>query len=250
MRGFETGWRLEGWVEGGAENQDRVGICEEPNALVFVIADGEGDNPAGGVASRRAVEIVRKAITGERPNDDPQVWVERLAGIDRMLSRDRQAGETTALVASIVPPYGNGRTRRIVGASVGTSEAWRIGQAGDHRIERLTTEQTTAPLLGSGSAQPRPFDVEWTEGTLLLATDGLFRFADQERIAALALETDIEQAAEHLLALPRLPDGKQQDDVAVLLCRCTAHNGERSGGSGFLDTLRNLWNWGQEGRRR
>lgn len=248
MRGFETAWRLEGFVEGGNENEDRVGICEGADALVFVVADGAGGRAGGGVASRRAVEIVRKAITGERPNDDPQIWAERLAGIDRMLSRDKEAGETTALVVSISPVYGKSRTRRIVGASVGDSEAWRITPSG---IEDLTRRQARKPLLGSGSALPVPFEAVWEEGTLLLGTDGLYKYVSQERIIEAALGTDLEQAAESLLALPRLPNGRQQDDVALLLCRCEAHQNTRqtqnaSGGKpNLLKSIGNLLNWGR-----
>ena len=241
MKAFETAWRLEGYVAGGSENQDRVGICEEANALVFIVADGEGSNPQGAVASRRAVEIIRKAITGERPKDDPQVWAERLAGIDRMLHRDRQAGETAAVVASIVPPSGNGHTCRIVGASAGTSEAWLVTSKG---IQKLTEQRAGAPLLGSGSASPMPFDVVWTEGTLLLATDGLLNYTSQERIVGATQATEIEKAAEELLALPRLPDGNLQDDIALLISRRTPQSAT-SGGKGFLQTLRDLWNWGR-----
>ena len=92
MRGFETARRLEGCPDGyKTENEDRAEITEAGDALVFVVADGVGGRPHGGAAAQRAVEIVQKAVRGERANDDAAIWAERLAGIDRLLLRARFA---------------------------------------------------------------------------------------------------------------------------------------------------------------
>lgn len=245
MKTFDIAWRLEGYIEGGSENQDRVGICDEAQGLVFVVADGEGSNPEGMVASRRVIDIVRKAIAGERPNDDPKVWQERLAGIDRMLSRDRQAGQSGAVIVSVAPHYGTARVRRLVGASVGTVGGWLIREAG---VETFPIQEADAPLLGTGKAAPITFDIEWSEGTLLLATDGLLKHAPEDKIAAIALQSDIEQAADELLALPRSPDARQQDDIGLLLCRNISHSKssvKSSEGNGVMQALRNFWNRGK-----
>lgn len=269
LKDFETAWRLEGssdksWdasqngnqdgsqdksqadhqLELQADNQGRVGICEAFDALVFVVADGAGNPPGGGAASRRAVEIVRKAITGERPNDDAQIWAERLGGIDRLLNRDKNAGETTAVVASIVV---TGRAAQIVGASVGDSEAWLI-TANGNGVERLTQRQARAPLLGSSTALPVPFTSDWTEGTLLIATGGLFKYADHAQICITAASLELEQAAQNLLDLTRMSNGRLQADVGLLLCRRVRKHAAAGGKPGsLLQTVGKLLNWGRRG---
>jgi len=251
LKDFETAWRLEGCqevsqagvhIEPPSVNQGRVGICEAADALVFIVADGADSLPGGDVASRRAVEIVRKAITGERPNDEAQIWAERLGGIDRLLSRDKNAGETTAVIASIVA---TSRSTQIVGASVGDSEVWLITADGNG-VDRMTQRQTRRPLLGSSVALPVPFTSEWTEGTLLLATNSLFKHADHAQICMTAAGPDLEQAAQNLLDLTRLPNGVLQADVGLLLCRRIRKDADKGGKSGsLLQAVGKLLNWGR-----
>ena len=240
MKGFQTAWRLDGTVRGEKqENEDRVGVCEAHDALVLVVADGVGGRPGGGAASRRAVEIVRKAVTGERPNDEAQIWAERVAGIDRLLSRDKAAGETTLVIAAIT----GGRVPRIVGASAGDSGAWLVTAAG---VEDLTRRQAPKPYVGSSAALPVPFDAAWNEGTLLLATDGLFKYADRARILETVRGLDLEAAAQNLVELVRLPGGAFQDDIGILLCRREREVSSSSVPSGgLLKSVGKLLNWGR-----
>jgi PPM family protein phosphatase len=104
----------------------------------------------------------------------------------------------------------------IVGASVGDSGAWLVTPQGS---ADLTENQRQKPFLGTGAAIPVPFKARRLDGTLLLASDGLFKYADWERIAEIARETDIQQAAGHLVDLVRLRSGSLPDDVSVILCR-------------------------------
>jgi serine/threonine protein phosphatase PrpC len=55
--------------------------------------------------------------------------------------------------------------------------------------------------------------------TLLVASDGLFKYAAHREIARLARAADLEVAARALIDLVRLPAGGLQDDVSVVLCR-------------------------------
>jgi hypothetical protein len=57
------------------------------------------------------------------------------------------------------------------------------------------------------------------ESTLLVASDGLLRYANSNVIARIARGRSLAAAANALLELVRLPSGHTQDDVAVVLCR-------------------------------
>ncbi|TMA16715.1 MAG: hypothetical protein E6J85_18025 [Deltaproteobacteria bacterium] len=105
---------------------------------------------------------------------------------------------------------------RIVGASVGDSGAILFREP----LVDLPSGQARKPLLGSGSAQPRGFAVEWNGEPLLVATDGLLRFAVGRVIGAeLASPRDCDSAARRLTDLARLPSGALPDDVALVLLR-------------------------------
>ena len=104
----------------------------------------------------------------------------------------------------------------ICGASVGDSEAWLITPNDCHS---LTAHQRRKPMLGSGAAMPVSFRVPWTGGTLLLGSDGLFKYAPAGKIREIAPGGTPEAACEALIDVVRLPNGRLQDDVAVVVCR-------------------------------
>lgn len=54
-------------------------------------------------------------------------------------------------------------------------------------------------------------------GVLLVATDGLIRYASRDIIARIVRESPIGLAAERLIELVRLSSGKFSDDVAAVL---------------------------------
>jgi serine/threonine protein phosphatase PrpC len=56
-------------------------------------------------------------------------------------------------------------------------------------------------------------------GTLLLASDGLFKYARRADIARIATGPDLEVTAAELIENVRLRSGDLQDDVSVVLCR-------------------------------
>ncbi|WP_437286633.1 hypothetical protein [Sorangium sp. So ce406] len=55
------------------------------------------------------------------------------------------------------------------------------------------------------------------EGRLLVATDGLLKYASRATISALARTGDVQTAVEALMQAVTLPSGNLQDDVAVVL---------------------------------
>ncbi len=160
--------------------------------------------------SSTAQGLAREAVA--RPGFDlrrPESWVELLADADVALEADRQAGETTAVVMAI-------SDRGVVGASACDSGAWIIGA---DVVDDLTAGQHRKLRLGSARSAPVSFSRAKLEGTLLVATDGLFNYARAEDIAAVVRQDDLERAVHELVQLVRLPAGGLQDDMGAVLVR-------------------------------
>lgn len=188
--------------------QDRAEIIERQDGLVLVVADGAGGMGGGAEAAEFVIETVKKwARVDSLPDEED--WCRCLTEIDFALAADSASGETTAVVLSVTP-------KRIMGASIGDSGAWVLHPA-EHNA--LTQFQFRKPLLGSGGAIPVPFTADAFDGTLLLASDGLLKYAPAEPIYRIAQELNLETAAASLIECVRLPSGALWDDVAVILCR-------------------------------
>ena len=168
-------------------------------ALFVIVADGAGNSDRG---AKAAAVVMREAARVLVPDTD---LLELLTRIDQTVAMT--GGETTA-VALIVS---GGIVR---GASVGDSEAWLIGDD----WMRLTEGQRRKPLLGSGDAKPIPFRAE-LRGTLIVGTDGLFKYGEVSAITSAAKNPDLERVADELVAAVRLPSGALQDDVGLAAIR-------------------------------
>jgi hypothetical protein len=96
---------------------------------------------------------------------------------------------------------------------VGDSEAWLIEDG-----VVLTEGQQRKPLLGTGAAKPVAFEAKLA-GTLLVASDGLFKYARKADILAHARLERLDDAIHALTDAVRLPSGQLQDDVAIVACR-------------------------------
>jgi serine/threonine protein phosphatase PrpC len=170
---------------------------------VVAVADGAGGTGNGAAAAERLIAALTKLAGGAASTD----WFDALCAFDDELSPS--GGQTTGVVAFI-------DSDRIVGASVGDSSAWLISAAGEPTD--LTARQRRRPLLGSGEALPVQFEASHGGERVLLASDGLFKYATAERICALATQGSVEDAADTLANCVRLlPSGAMQDDVAVVV---------------------------------
>ena len=190
-----------------AENdQDRIGLFQSGDFAVLVIADGAGGMNGGAEAAERAVlDLSRLALLKKRHSKD---CIKALKDLDLQIYRDKQCGETTAIV--IVESQGE-----IVGASVGDSEAWLISK---ETVNRLTSSQRRKPFIGSGACQPVGFGPVKIQGQrLLMATDGLFKYTDRAKIQELLQKPSLEGCLEALADLVRMKSGRLQDDLAVIL---------------------------------
>ena len=186
-------------VSSGRSAQDRVAVFVRGEDLVAVVADGAGGTSGGAEAAALVVDHVRRVVEGDANLREPGLW--RRVLLDASLAAEA-VGQSTAVV------IGPGQ-----GASVGDSEAWLIKS--DRMID-LTEGQPRKPLLGGGFAEPAIFAVNVSVGdVLLLATDGLFKYVNRERICELARRQPL--SPEGLVQAARLPSGGLQDDVGIVL---------------------------------
>jgi PPM family protein phosphatase len=197
---FEDSYRVE--------TEDRSAIVSLDAGLVLIVADGVGGQPGGGPAAEYTVQRVRDAVPA-LDIADPIAWHGLVKAIGDELWEISETGQTTLVVIAVTP-------KKLVGISVGDSEGWLIQRGG---YFDMTGGQRRKPYLGS-MADPVPFSLPRPRnGTILIATDGLFKYAPVEPIIDTALLPDIEEAATRLADLARLPTGKLPDDIAIVLCR-------------------------------
>ncbi len=86
----------------------------------------------------------------------------------------------------------------------------------------LTRNQVRKPFLGTGVARPTGFSNGPLRGTLLLATDGLLKYAAPETIGAVLREVSLRDIPTALIGLVRYPSGALPDDVGIAVCRMAA----------------------------
>lgn len=184
--------------------EDRAVAIARGDGVVLAVADGAGGTGGG---ARAADAVIAAVIDALRAAPTPPSWPDALAALDAALPR-LGPGQATAVVVEVT-------AAGLRGASVGDSGAWLI----DDDLVDLTADQRRKPLLGAG-ATPVAFTAgPLADRTLLLASDGLWRYARPADIVAAARRTDLADAAAALLALVRLPSGGLPDDVAIVLAR-------------------------------
>ena len=175
--------------------------------LVAAVADGGGGVRGGEAASRSLMAIVGGAVDDHGfVLERAQSWVDLFQSTDTALAANG-AHETTGLVVVL-------GARGLVGISTGDSEAWVITST---TVDNLTVGQHTRHRLGSSRATVTTFQRSLLAGVLVIATDGLFKYAAPDVIARIVRDNAIPAAAEGLVELVRLRSGKHADDVAVVL---------------------------------
>jgi serine/threonine protein phosphatase PrpC len=196
-------------VSNRQRSEDRAETFECGPDLIIVAADGAGGLRGGAAAADALVAAIRERV-GDPGGDarDVDGWLRAFSMADTKLAAE-MGGETTGVLVVV------GKDD-VIGISAGDSEAWIVTATS---IDDLTKHQNRA-RLGSGRAMPVPFCRSSIEGTLVIATDGLFKYASVDAIAA-AVRTapDAESAARRLESLARTPSGAYHDDVAVVIVR-------------------------------
>jgi serine/threonine protein phosphatase PrpC len=189
-------------LAGNPELQDRLEIYSDEDRTVVALADGAGGISGGAEAAAAFVRIVAENKSSLRNGGD---CVSLLQRADEQISDDAVAGETTGLI--LIAQGG-----QIFGASVGDSEAWFYSS---DAMAHLTKDQRHKPFLGSGAARATGFSLEARQGLILVASDGLWKYTSQEKIAAEVQRADQSTFLERLFNLVRLRSGALQDDVAI-----------------------------------
>jgi serine/threonine protein phosphatase PrpC len=186
--------------------QDRAAVIETGDGIVIALADGAGGTANGGLAAQAVIDAVTAAAHA------PPAWDALLSELDRDPARLGH-GQTTAVVLSVT---GDG----IHGASVGDSEAWVLYGA---VAVRLTDGQVRKPLLGAGGRPVAIHAGALSGGTLLVASDGLFRYVRSTQLILIASGgSDLDAAARSLVDAAQRPTGGLQDDIAIVLaCEAT-----------------------------
>jgi serine/threonine protein phosphatase PrpC len=185
--------------------EDRIRAVRLSDRAVFVVADGAG-GVAGGAA---AADAVCKAVVEQCRRGKVADWSGWLADLDRTMAGSGSSGLAAVVIAEAADDG------LVTGASVGDCEAWAFE---DGAPRNLTSGQVRKPLLGEGAALPVPFEARVVRGTLLIATDGLWKYMSRDRIAKAASIRPLEAAAASLVDSVRLKSGALQDDVAVVIC--------------------------------
>jgi serine/threonine protein phosphatase PrpC len=188
-------------------SQDRAVVIEHREGLVLVVADGAGGTSGGDEAADTVIMWTKALASRTEHIAESGQWQELLSKVDFQVSC--QHGQAAAVVAAVT-------SDGIFGASAGDCAAWLISGEG---IADLTAHQLRRPMLGSGAANPIPFERAPFAGTLMLASDGLVNYAPRDRLVAAALEPNLAHAGRRMIDAARLRTGELQDDVAVILCR-------------------------------
>lgn len=181
------------------QDEDRAAHRFDGECELVILADGVGGISGGRRAAELVVDLARVVTT-------PAEAAQELSRLDSVLANDTFAGESTAVLVII-------RAGQLFGASVGDSGAWLIGQD----VVELTASQRRKPLMGSGEAAPVPFGPLTFAARLLVASDGLLKYAPRRKMLELAVLGSIDRAADALADAARLPAGGLQDDLSLVL---------------------------------
>ncbi len=201
---FEVASRVEGR---GDNCQDRVAVIPLGGRLVVIVADGAGGTSGGAEAAQAVVDHLRLAVDAGR-----ELNVRGLRQLLLEISLELEnRGQTTAVVLVI-------DRHQVVGASIGDSGAWLVEPGA---WKDLTHGQPRKPLLGGGFAEPFTFASPSVDATLLLATDGVLKYADGEGVRAVLRNEGLSaaQCCQSLIDAARLPNGRLQDDAGVVVVR-------------------------------
>jgi serine/threonine protein phosphatase PrpC len=192
-------------AKGAATLQDRIEVFRFGDRATIALADGAGGRPDAAEAAEAFVRLVAESAAELH---DLRECERLVASSDLVVRLRTKGGETTGIVAVI-------EAGRVFGASVGDSAAWLLTPSG---ARELTAAQESKPFLGTGAAMVRAF--QCTErGTLVVATDGLWKYADLTKIRGLAAARPAE--AKRFIELVRYPSGALPDDVAVAVVEST-----------------------------
>jgi PPM family protein phosphatase len=193
--------------QGNPELQDRAEVYCENERTVIALADGSGGTAGAAQAAEFFINSVRASLVSLHSPEDCRGL---LHDIDRKLTRSAECGETTGIIVVV-------NAAGLFGAGVGDSLAWFFAASAK---DELTRGQWRKPLLGTGVALPHGFVQNFLPGTLVVATDGLWKYTSLELIEQRVRSAGLADLAAHLAELVRLRSGAFPDDVAIVTATC------------------------------
>lgn len=195
------------------ENQDAVLARHHPadaSCLICVLADGHGGQHGGKAAAQVAVQTVweEAASKAVRQLCDKRIWCEIIAAADEAVEANEEAGFTTLIVLALIGG-------EVYGASVGDSKALLV-MLQDHRV--ITGKQYKNPPVGSSAAWPVSFTDKMRDSdVLLLMSDGVWRYTDEDTISEIVRREREEKLAATLRELQTSQNrGVLPDDFSLI----------------------------------
>ena len=204
-----------------AENED-VAVAAphlaDESLLVCVLADGQGGRSGGKEAAQMAAQSVfahTSTFSASRLKHRfsfGNPWILLLTGADEAVSDAEGEGFTTLIGLAA---WKSG----VRGASCGDSGVFLCRANGT--AEWLTENQRKNPPVGSGAAFPVDFSARTFPGdTLLVMSDGAFRYVGEEKLCAACQNADLSLVAAGLREA-------QKDCFGAKPNRRTIHKGLR-----------------------
>lgn len=184
--------------------QDRAEILRLGDKIVVLLADGSGGRSGAAQAAERFIRSAREAAETLTTAQD---CVQLLIALDQEIERTADCGETTGVIVVVT-------STAIFGGNVGDSAAWLFTSDTKEELTRVRK-----PYLGTGVAAPHQFQWDLTEGTLAVASDGLWKYTSLEAIENKLNTAQPEGLAAELADLVRLRSGAFPDDVAIVTCQ-------------------------------
>ncbi len=214
---FEISSRSE--PGGHPHNEDAFAtqvLAGDPESCLCVVADGQGGQHGGGAAARLACQVVLAEAVSLPPKRLLQTiaWDGILRSADRAVCIEPGAGFTTVVACCLSETF-------LCGASNGDSAAVLLQQG--RRGVVLSDAQEKNPPIGCGEAALVPFACQMSRPwTLLVMSDGVWKFSRWERILSLDATRPGSEIVDSLYQAARLPrSGGLQDDftlVAIQWC--------------------------------
>ncbi len=227
-----------------SENQDRV-YAEflDNNASIAVVCDGMGGASSGGVASQLAIDSIVSRIKENFRKDMSENSIRNMmltsvhfantVVYENSKADIEKNGMGTTVVASLVVD------KKIYVVSVGDSRAYLLNKEG---IKQITTDHTYVEMLyrnGEISAEAREthelrnvitravgvesdVDVDYFEleeydnFSVLLCSDGLSKYCNNEYIYDTVFEQNLDQAVDKLIDHANESGGKDNITVAIV----------------------------------
>ena len=197
---IEIAFRIE---QNQSSGQDRIEIVRSGDSATVVLADGSGGISGGGEA---ADYVVNELVKKEYPQQ-AVVLMDELLRIDSELMQTPLLGESTVILITL-------EENQFTGAAVGDSEIYQFSSG---ELINLAEHKEPKPALGSTGCFPATFQGDLQAGRVLICSDGLWKYSGIEKIKASLKEPNLEVAADSLLECAKLPNGKLQDDVSLIV---------------------------------